>query len=136
MHKLKKILALDDILTNLHVIKTSLDSRYDVAVAKTSDTALKILSSIEIDLLLLDIEMPFDLSGFEFLALMKKQPRLASIPVIFVTSHSTPDYIIQAVKAGAADFIVKPIDAASLIQKIEKVLNGNPKPGSRQQSSA
>jgi CheY-like chemotaxis protein len=117
----KLILAVDDMVVNLHMMQSILESVYHVSLAKKADIALQILRSVKVDLILLDVEMP-DISGFDFLENLKANPEYASIPVIMVTSHGTEDIISKATLGGARDFIVKPVDSASLLQKIKNIL--------------
>jgi CheY-like chemotaxis protein len=75
------------------------------------------LKSVKIDLVLLDIEMP-GMSGFDVIDAMKQIPGCADIPVIFITSHATPDLIMAAYDHGAGDYIVKPINPDVLEKKV------------------
>jgi CheY-like chemotaxis protein len=117
-HKERKlILVVDDIVANLHLAQNILKSFYDVSLAKSAEIALNILKTVPVDLLLVDIEMP-DMTGLEFIERIQSDPKTADIPVIFVSSHGTQEYIFRAMGAGAKDFIVKPINAPVLLQKV------------------
>lgn len=120
MGKKKTILAIDDILPNLSIIKNILEGPFEICLAKSADTASLILKTNKIDLILLDIEMP-DISGFDYLKQLQESPKYRHIPVIFVTSHATKDFFVEAMNAGARDFIVKPISAPILMEKINAV---------------
>jgi putative two-component system response regulator len=117
----KTILAVDDIVTVLTMIRKILDNTYEVCLAKSAEIALTILNSNKVDLILLDIDMP-EMSGFDFLSSLRENPRFTDIPVIFVTAHATRDFIVQANKAGAKDFVVKPVTPTILLAKINAVL--------------
>jgi DNA-binding response OmpR family regulator len=77
-----------------------------------------------VDLILLDIEMP-EVSGFEYLKQLQQNPQYSTIPVIFVTSHATREFFVAAINSGAKDFVVKPISADILKEKIRAIL-GDP----------
>jgi CheY-like chemotaxis protein len=120
MENLKRILAVDDVVTNLSLIGGILSPYYKVSMAKTTDQALRILYTTEIDLILLDIEMP-DMNGFEFMDYLRQSPKTGNIPVIFVTSHSNRDYVNKAVSKGAVNFVSKPINHDILLGRVRSV---------------
>jgi CheY-like chemotaxis protein len=124
MENLKRILAVDDVLTNLNLIGGILSPYYKVSMAKTTDQALRILYTTDIDLILLDIEMP-DMNGFEFMDYLRQSPKTNSIPVIFVTSHSSRDYVTKAVSKGAVNFVSKPINQDMLLGRVRSVFYPN-----------
>jgi CheY-like chemotaxis protein len=79
------------------------------------------LEETKVDLVLLDIEMP-GMTGFEVIDSIKKIPGCGEIPVIFITSHAAPDLIVAAYDHGARDYIVKPINAEVLRNKVHSLL--------------
>ena len=115
------ILAVDDDITILTNIRTILDSAYEVSLAKNTEIAKTILQTATIDLILLDMEMP-NVSGMEFLELLQGEPSYYHIPVIIVSSLGTPDVVMEISKKGAIGFVVKPISAATLMEKVQSVL--------------
>jgi CheY-like chemotaxis protein len=118
----KTILAVDDILPSLNTVRKILEGPFEVCLAKSIEIASLILKTTKIDLILLDIEMP-EMSGFEYLKHLQDIPQYSHIPVIFVTSHATKDFIVQAMSSGAKDFIVKPIIPQALLEKINAVFD-------------
>ena len=66
--------------------------------------------------LLLDIRMP-DMSGVQLQTLMKKQRM--HLPIIFITGHADVDTAVATLKAGALDFLQKPVDTIALVKAIE-----------------
>ena len=118
----KKILAIDDMSVNLRTIKTILEDEYDVRVAKAIGSAMLILESTKIDLILLDIELPGDMSGLDFLQFLKNRLTLCDIPVIMVTSSTTRANIEEAIKRGARDYILKGFTAETLFNKVHALL--------------
>jgi putative two-component system response regulator len=121
----KAILAVDDIIPSLHIIKILLEDTFKVYLAKSIEVASGILKTSKVDLILLDIEMP-GMSGFEYLKHLREMPQYCDIPVIFVTSYATKDFLVQAMNSGAKDFIAKPISLDVLKGKIYAVLGISP----------
>ena len=117
----KIILAVDDMAVSLTTIRTILQHEYDVRLAKSAALALEMLKQVKADLILLDIEMP-EISGLEFVGLLKKNPELKNIPVIFVTSHANPQFIDQAMAFEAEGYIVKPFIPEALVKRVKSVL--------------
>ncbi|GHV91759.1 hypothetical protein AGMMS50268_22620 [Spirochaetia bacterium] len=122
MAKTKKtILAVDDNVASLSIIKNILEGLFNVCLAKSASVALSVLQANNIDLILLDMDMP-GVSGMDLLTNLKNDPAYYHIPVIFVTSHASQEVIRNVIEAGARGFVVKPINTKSLFEKINKLL--------------
>jgi len=122
MSEKKIILAVDDMPENLMQIGSLLESYFDVRLAKSADMAFNVLNKTKVDLILLDIVMP-EMLGFDFMNLLRSGNSVnKKTPVIFVTSHADIDIIGRAIKAGAKDYIVKPIVAETLYKKIASAI--------------
>jgi DNA-binding response OmpR family regulator len=121
----KVILAIDDIVPVLNVIRKILENDYAVCLAKSIKVASMMMKTNKVELILLDIEMP-EMSGFDYLKQLQQMPRYSDIPVIFVTSHATEKFLIQAMSFGAKDFVVKPISPDILKGKIRGILDKEP----------
>lgn len=114
----KSILAVDDVSLILFTLKTILaDTDYNFVGVTTGVAALKYLTSHTPDLFVLDIEMP-EMNGYELAKAIRTMGQTA--PIIFLTGNATKKYVINAIQAGAADFIVKPINVTQVLEKIEK----------------
>ncbi len=89
------------------------------------------------DLILLDIELP-GMDGHAFCRLIKEDPETRHVPVIFVSSHDTPDERLASYDVGGHDFIIKPFDPKELLKKVEVALRlvGERKDYRQQLSSA
>jgi putative two-component system response regulator len=116
------ILAIDDTGGSLISIKHILSGHYDLCVAKSAQRGFIILESTKIDLVLLDIEMP-EMDGFGFIEVMRQNSRYKNIPVIFVTGNATKEVITKAIQAGVKDYVVKPVKADILLEKIKNALH-------------
>lgn len=83
--------------------------------------ALRLMTQAPPDLVLLDAQMP-GMSGFEVLDAIKRDPQLADIPVIFVTSQAEAQFEQTGLEKGAADFIAKPIRPAIVQARVRTQL--------------
>jgi Response regulator containing CheY-like receiver, AAA-type ATPase, and DNA-binding domains len=115
-----KILAVDDTAFFLTILKKILqDTRFKLACVSSGRDALKYLEKHQPDIFLLDIEMP-GMDGYELAARIKERGYKA--PIIFLTGNAKKEYLAKAVKAGAVDFIIKPINKDVLLSKIYKYI--------------
>ncbi len=103
-----KILIVDDEPDSLNLLYTFLENDYKVIVAPNGLEALKLAAESTPDLILLDVMMP-DMDGYEVCRQLKAEKATRSIPVIFVSSMSDIVDEHKGLKAGAVDYISKPI---------------------------
>jgi len=116
----KSILAVDDAAIFLTMLKRNLQEwPFKLTCVNSGESALHYLKENDPDLFILDIEMP-KMNGYELAAKIRESGHEA--PIIFLTGNSAKDYVIKAVKAGASDFVVKPINKENLAEKINKHL--------------
>ena len=116
----EKILLVDDREDNLLSIETILEQDgYHIVKANSGKQALKILlSEFDFALILMDVKMP-NLDGFETAALIYEREKLRHIPIVFITAHSYGDEnIFKGYRAGAVDYIYKPINPDLLRAKV------------------
>ena len=81
---------------------------------------MSVLATNKVDLILLDWNMP-NLSGIDFLKQIKSMDEYKDIPVIMVTSEAAKLNVIEAVKAGVAAYITKPINDKKFMEILAKV---------------
>ena len=79
------------------------------------------------DLILMDVSLP-DVNGVEATRLLKSAAQFAAIPVIMITGVGGKTMVVDSLKAGATDFVVKPFDKVVLLGKVRKVLYGRAMP--------
>jgi diguanylate cyclase (GGDEF)-like protein len=103
------ILLVDDDPGTIQLLGRVLSDLGEVRFATSGEVALQIARGSTLDLILLDAEMP-GLSGFQVCKSLKLEPMLASVPVIFVTSHADVEFEVAGFELGAVDFITKPIN--------------------------
>ena len=90
----------------------------------SSAPAIPIISQEKPDIILLDVMMP-DISGLEVLRYIRREPELASIPVIILSAKSMPGDIKTGLEAGASMYLTKPVGFQDLKNAVEKVLQAS-----------
>ncbi len=115
------ILVADDEASLRLVLADALEDRgYKVITAETGLVALQVAAERPIDLAILDIRMP-GLDGLQ--ALRRLRDNAPDMPVIIITAHSTMQTAIDAMKAGAYDYITKPFDLDQIGLTVDKALH-------------
>ncbi len=115
-----KILLVDDRENNLMSMESILwQDGYKIVRANSGKEALKILlKDFDFTLILMDVEMP-DLNGFDTATMIYQREKLKHIPIIFITAHSYgDDNLFKGYRAGAVDYIYKPIQPNLLRAKV------------------
>jgi len=117
-----RILVVDDIPANVKLLEARLLAEYfDVLTAADGKAALEICDRTQVDLILLDIMMP-GMDGFEVCERIKGNPRTTHIPVVMVTALDQPSDRVRGLKAGADDFLTKPVNDLQLISRVKSLL--------------
>jgi signal transduction histidine kinase len=111
------LLIVEDEKLNIDILSSLLKDRYQLVVAKNGIQALKRLEQHQIDLILLDIVMP-EMDGFETCRLIKKKPAIRDIPIIFLTTKSETEDLVEGFHLGGVDYIVKPFNGLELEARI------------------
>jgi DNA-binding response OmpR family regulator len=106
---------------------------YGVNTAASAGEALQLLQAGAYDLVFLDIKLP-DQSGVQLL------PKLRSLypdmPVLMLTAHASLETAIEAVRAGARDYLLKPIDPEAILARVQKILEEQKQPKRRREISS
>ena len=117
---MQKVLSVDDSGVMRRIIGRTVDVLgYGFLEAGNGLEGLDVLARnhADIALIILDVNMP-EMDGFEFLDRIKANPDFKSIPVMMLTTESERGKIIQAIKAGAVNYICKPFTPEDLTVKI------------------
>ena len=115
------ILAIDDHPANLLTLGAALEADFDLQFATSGAEGLALASEMAPDLILLDVMMP-EMNGYETCRRLKAEPRLCSIPIIFVTALGDSAAESAGLALGAADYMTKPINVAIARQRIRNLL--------------
>ena len=124
MDKKLRILIVDDFATMRKVIRNLLKQvGYDnIIEAENGEAALTVLKSQKIDFVISDWNMP-NMTGLELLKAVRADGELCKMPFLMVTAEALKDNVVEAVKAGVNNYIVKPFTAEVLNEKMEKILD-------------
>lgn len=114
-----KILIVDDVSSNIHMMSLMLKDSYKIIAAKDGVKALELANrDPKPDLILLDILMP-GIDGYEVCRRLKESSNTKDIPIVFVSSLNDVEEEQKALDIGGSDYIVKPVTKNVLIKKIE-----------------
>ncbi len=118
-----KVLVVDDFATMRRIVKDVLKQLgFDnIVEAGDGSAALDILKKEKVDLIVSDWNMP-KMTGLDLLKAVRVDDDLKGIPFIMVTAEGQKDNVIEAVKAGVSNYIVKPFTPETFGEKLEKVL--------------
>lgn len=115
------ILIVDDMIVNRLILKGIIENDYNVLEAENGVRALELLEQGEkIDIILLDLIMP-EMSGIEFLHIIKQDERYRNIPVIVNTQAGERENEVKALEVGADDFLVKPYHTEIVKRRIANI---------------
>jgi PAS domain S-box-containing protein len=115
-----KILIVDDEDSFREVVRMLLEKeKHDIIDAASGDEALRIISTEQPDLVLLDVMMP-DMTGMQVLEELKRER--PEIDVIMITAYGSLERAVEALRLGAYDFIQKPMDNEELLASVNRCL--------------
>ena len=117
-----KFRGVDDFSTMRRIVRGLLKELGFVNVEEAEDgaVALNMLKAETFDFVVSDWNMP-NMTGLELLKAIRADARLAHLPVLMVTAEAKKENIIEAAKAGASGYVVKPFTAATLDEKLNKI---------------
>ena len=118
-----KILVVDDFPTMRRIVKTLLKQIGFQNFTEVEDgaQALKILQEQgDFEFIVSDWNMP-NMTGLELLKSVRVDPKLKHIPFLMVTAEAEKENIIEAVKAGVSNYVVKPFTQATLKEKLDRI---------------
>lgn len=116
------VLIVDDFQTMRRIIRNIFKQLgYDnVDEADHGQRALEMLNKAQFDFVVSDWNMPV-MNGLDLLKAIKASEKLKHIPVMMVTAEAQKDNVLEAIKAGASNYVVKPFSAEALQEKIVKI---------------
>ena len=113
-----KILIVDDVVSNVLLLKILLtNEKFQVCTANCGNMCIEQAKAEKPDLILLDVMMP-DISGFDTAVILKKDPELKDIPIIFLTALNSPADLVKGFQVGASDFLSKPFNKEELLVRV------------------
>lgn len=118
-----QILLIDDNMLDIKIMSSVLERKgYFCHGMVDHKKALEWLVENTPQYIFLDIQMP-GITGYELIAMIKNMPHLAPVQIIMVSGKNQSEDVMKAIKLGATDYIVKPIDPLVLQEKITKIDN-------------
>ncbi len=118
----KKILIVDDNPHVLKLLKISLErAGYEVFTAENGDEGLEFANRIQPDLIISDVMMP-QTDGIEFCWMIRENSSIPMVPFIFLTSLDDREMEIRGFRAGADEYLIKPVDRKVLLEKVEALI--------------
>jgi DNA-binding response OmpR family regulator len=121
-----KVTIVDDDRDTREMLSFALESEgFEVNAAANG---LRLISSLQLkrpDVILMDVNMSW-IDGFELCKAVKKNEQFRDIPVIFISGRSDAEDRRRGLEAGAADYLVKPLDLTALIQRLRELIPSAP----------
>ena len=119
----KKILVVDDFTSIRNFVCETLQRKgYETVGAANGNEAFQLLANTpDVNLVLSDYNMP-DCTGFELLKKIKSNTEVSKVPVVFLTTESSPDKMRAAKEAGLSAWIKKPYRAETFFAQIENAI--------------
>jgi two-component system cell cycle response regulator len=116
-----RVLVVDDVLANVKLLQARLSAEYfEVLTACNGHEALELLEIERVDVVLLDVMMP-GMDGFEVCRRIKSDPATMHLPVVMITALDQPTDKIHGLRAGADDFLAKPVDDIGLVTRVRNL---------------
>jgi DNA-binding response OmpR family regulator len=122
-----KVLTVDDSKTIRMIVKKAFKAfECELFEAENGHQGLEVARKERPGLIVLDITMPV-MNGTEMLDKLKKDPDLKDTPVIMLTAESGKENVLEIVKMGVTDYMVKPFKGEQLIERVTRILTLEPK---------
>jgi two-component system, cell cycle response regulator len=119
---MNKLLIIDDDAESLAIAEARLaQEQVEIRCAPSGIEGLAMTRSLKPDLILLDVDMP-EMSGFDVCKILKTDPELCMIPVLFLSGSGNADNKVRGLDLGAIDFVAKPFDAFELRARVRAAL--------------
>lgn len=116
-----RVLVVDDVLANVKLLQARLSAEYfEVLTACNGQEALELLEAERVDVVLLDVMMP-GMDGFEVCRRIKSNTATQHLPVVMITALDQPTDKIHGLRAGADDFLAKPVDDIGLVTRVRNL---------------
>lgn len=110
----------DDEFQHKMIAKILGTEEYELAFANSGAQTMTVLRNLRPDLILMDVMMP-DVDGLEMTLRLKSAAHYKSIPIMMISGKSEGSVVVNCLKAGAIDFVVKPFDRETLKAKVAKL---------------
>jgi two-component system, OmpR family, phosphate regulon response regulator PhoB len=117
-----RVLLIDDDRDTRLVVKQLLESAgYEVVVVDRAEQAFDSLRTTRINLIMLEWNLP-GMSGLEFCQRIRRDSKIGSLPLVFLSTYSSSERVVQAFEVGADDYVTKPFRAPELSARVMGLL--------------
>jgi len=117
-----KVLVVDDDKTTRKMLSLILKTKgYEVVTAENGIEALQKLGLEEINLILIDMNMPY-MDGIEFTKQVRANQQFCEIPIIMITTEADEEERKRAYDAGVDDYLIKPTNATEISESMKKIM--------------
>jgi DNA-binding response OmpR family regulator len=96
-------------------------ARYNIVSANNGEDALALIAKYDPVAVVLDVQMPRK-TGLDVLGAIKGDPRTSTLPVMMLTGERNPDTVLQAMGGGADDYMIKPFDPDTLLDRVNRLV--------------
>lgn len=129
----KKILVVDDESDVADLVAYHLKSKgYVVETVNDPNRSIGAARSFMPDLVILDVMMP-DLNGIQICRMLRADPKLKAVPVIFLTAKVEENDRVQGLETGADDYVCKPFSTKELVLRVQTILRRTSEPAAEPQ---
>ena len=116
------VLIADDDADTRFLFRTKLEmDGYMVIEAADGEETVKLAESALPDLILMDVSLP-RMDGFDATRRIRLAPKVGGVPIVFISGHAEPRFVVQAREAGCNEYLSKPFDLRALGEVIQKYL--------------
>lgn len=117
-----RVLVVDDFSTMRRIVKNTLRQIgfTNIEEAEDGQKAYDRLTSEKFDFVVSDWNMP-NMTGIDLLRKVRATPQLKNLPFLMVTAEAKQENVVEAIKAGVSNYIVKPFTVATLQEKVSKI---------------
>lgn len=118
----KKILIVDDELDVADLVAYNLQTKgFDTETVNDPTHSIGVARTMMPDLVILDVMMP-EINGIQICRLLRAEPQLKNVPVIFLTAKVEEDDRVQGLESGADDYVCKPFSTKELVLRVQNIL--------------
>lgn len=119
-----RVLIVDDEELSQEFLRFFLAKKFEVYTCGSVNAFYNLINKTDFDLIVMDISLRDYKDGIQLTRELKQMPRFVNVPVFVLTAHNTTKDRHDSLEAGAHQFLTKPVDARSLVTRIDEVLMG------------
>ena len=122
METKKRVLVVEDDASVRQMLVRALGTRFTMSEAGDGSEAILLLKGDDLpDLIITDVMMP-KMNGYALSRLLRTDPKLKAIPIIFLTARTSAKDVVEGINAGARHYISKPFSLKDVLDKVTKLL--------------